>query len=386
MGKSHPGPAVQRSWRQRAAGLLAALLLLWGAAPAAGAGGLWGLPSGTVVWYQHDPLRGYRPFAVRVRAGGRTLLLSDSPEAVSSPGVLYAAAVRGPFRVFLYAWDASDRPLYFTIIVRNPGTEPVQLRVSRAGIGGPSSYYFGVAVMAQAHYFRSGNGAPVPTIQLAPGQSAFLLPALTQRAAHPGQLVNAIVDASAPAAPVWVATVAETRPRADLAGLHLLPPDRQSPLMRGTFPNADFDLAVSGHGGRRYLLVGESPGYLHGFSALDHRAVIDYGNYGVLYTLQLWESVRRPTALTLLFQPRSGAYAGIALLADAQGGRSVVLAPDPGGALAPRLQAVVLGHWRLSADSMQLLALQWMPAGAGTLPATFFLASPPPAGGRGDGA
>ncbi len=330
------------------------------------------LPVGATVHYAGNPLSGYQPLRVPVAAVGRTLLLCDTPEAVSRPGLLYRDRVQGPFRVFLYALDAARTPLHFTVVVSNPSATPISLEVTRAGIGGPSSQYFGVATLAQAHYFAS---RPLRWITVPAGGSVFLDPTLGLRAAHPGQLVNAIVDASA-VAPLWVSAVAERRLSADLHGMPLLPPG-PGPLMRGTFPNADFDVGASKPAGPAYLLVGQNPRYLHGYSWVDHRVTIDYGNYGVLYNIRIYATLPRlahPGRLSVLFTGRGAGYAGLALLSDGRAGRPVVLAPPAYGgvALSPG-EAVVLAHAALRPGRTAFVDLEWMPAGASTLPAAFLL-------------
>jgi hypothetical protein len=324
---------------------------------------------GAVVRYAADPLRGYAPVTASVAAVGRTLLLVDTPEAVRGPGLLYRDRVAGPFRVFLYALDAARRPLAFGVYATDPGPQPALLEVSRIGVGGPSSDYYGVGTLALEHYFLP---RPLRLVRVEPGATVDLLPDLAGRPAHPGQLVNAIVDAAAVSAPVWVSVVAERRASADLHGLDLLPPG-PGPLMRGTFPNGDFSVAARFGPGPGYVLVGAYPRYLHGFSAVDHRPTVDYGNYGVLYDLRLEASGAEEGLRTVLFLGRGLGYAGLGLLAGPGGGRPVGLFRGLASPLTPR-DAVVLAHLPVRPGRLTRLHLQWMPAGASTLPAAFAVA------------
>jgi hypothetical protein len=354
--------------------LLWALALALAVPGGARAAPLAALPVGATVRYAVDPLRGYRPLAAAVAAVGRTLLLADSPEVVRGPGLLYRDRVQGPFRVFLYALDGARGPMRFAVVVSNPSPYPVALVVTRAGIGGPSSQYFGVATLAQAHYFASG---PPRWLTVPARGAAFLDPGLSAAVAHPGQLVNAIVDASA-TEPVWVSMVAERRRSTDLHGMPLLPPGA-GPLMRGTFPNADFEVGVSTDLRRPgYVMVGENPRFLHGYSWVDRRVTIDYGNYGVLYNIRIAAAALPASpvrAMSVLFTGRGVSYAGLALLSAAGAGRPVILAPPAYGgvALVPD-EAVVLAQVHVHPGRTSLVRLQWMPAGASTLPAAFLLA------------
>lgn len=358
---------MARRWALRL--LLAALAL--GAMPSAvGATALARLPVGATIDYRSDPLRSYLPLIPQVNAVGRTLLLADTPELVRGAGLIYRAPVAGPFRVFLYAVDAARLPLYFAVVVRNRTRHPATIEVTRAGIGGPSSEFFGVGTLAQVHYFASARRRAI-RILVPAGGGVFLDPALESRPAHPGQLVNAIIDASTAPAALWVSVVAERRPTTVMRGLKLLPPG-SGPLMRGTFPTGDFDVTAAVKGGRHYVLVGNNPRYLHGYSLVDHRITTDYGNYGALYDLRVYVTPARAGRLTLLFAGRGTRYQGLAFLSQDGAGRAVALGGGAARALTAH-DAVVLAQEGVRTGRTSVLDLQWMPAGASSLPAAFLL-------------
>jgi hypothetical protein len=310
-----------------------------------------------------EALEGLEALTPAIGRGPRTLLLADEPERIPGPGLMYRDTVSGPFRAYLYALADAAAPLTFEVLLRNPGPSPVTVRVQRAGLAGPGAGFFQVGQAALAAWLAASR--PLRPAVLAPGHSAPLWPPLAGRRVPRGQVINAIIDAEA-SGPVEVSFLAGPLGRAVPAPLP--PGARPAALpMRGTFPAADLTLAVSANG-RQRLRLGAPTSYLVGYSALDQRPVVNYGNYGVRYDL-LFRGGASGGQASLVFVPTGGGFCGVA----AVGGRQLPLSA-PGGRQLDVRQAISLGRHPLPPPGAAPLQLTWMPPAASYLPAALVLA------------
>ncbi|MCL2336291.1 MAG: stalk domain-containing protein [Firmicutes bacterium] len=78
---------------------------------------------------------------VTFQRSGPELELSNSPEMVNQPGILFQNQVSGDFRLFYNHANNTADNLYLYVILANDGSEPVTLQTIRSGIGGPSPDY-----------------------------------------------------------------------------------------------------------------------------------------------------------------------------------------------------------------------------------------------------
>lgn len=333
--------------------------------------------AGTVAHVGFDPLRALLPRGGTVPADARVLLLSDEPEQVPGPGILYDDVVDGPFRVFLYAVAAAPRPLYFEVVAADAGARPVTVRVTRTGVGGPSTAWVQAAAEAQDTFFSSHVDH---VVAVAPGTARVIAPPVSLYPAMPGELLNAIVDGTTDGR-VLVGTVAVYRRDAPLGDLGVLPPARvPSRIMRGTFAHADFDVAFAVFPWEQRLRLQDSGDYLRGRSALDGVPVRDAGNYGVVYRIEVDQyaggvpalaelaavDVLRLDVAVLRWSAR-GAAVGAAWAGPAWG--------DGLAALPVRWWEAPTRLWRRLLRSLRVQAsyLHWMPQAGVEQPSTVYL-------------
>jgi PKD repeat protein len=129
------------------------------------------------------------PAAFAESAEGPVLLLSNSPEKVTRPGVLYRDTVEGQARVFYWHVNATESPVRFLLVAENASASPMRLKVLKEGVAGPEKDAYGLAQKALLRYAASEGGGEVA---LAPGER-FILNWRQHRPAGPGELVHSTV-------------------------------------------------------------------------------------------------------------------------------------------------------------------------------------------------
>ena len=356
-----------RPWMVPVALIAAATVV---AAPALAAGIADSLPGDTIS-YASDPALGSLPLQASFTQGGPTLLFSNAPEEVPGQGILYQDHVSGDFRVFFDHVNHGDENLIFTVVVTNDGTDPVDVQPTRIGYAGPGMNYFLVGQDAQRAWMSGSSG---DDLNLAPGQSAFLVPGLNALTAGHEQDVTGIIDGTA-SGRVLVSVVAEDSPTNDLSGLSVLPAVATSAgfVGRGTFPRADLTVTAAANGGYQHLDVANPDQYVTGYSAVDQEPAEDYGNYGVLYDVRLSLFSTVAERLALVFDPLGGPFAGSGLIGEGFLPGTPVDLPR-GGTFAPSpLAGMLVTDLDVAANTSQLTRFQWMPPAGSNLPATLIL-------------
>lgn len=365
---------MPRTARLTAMALAVAAAAALVAAPVLAAGLDEALPGDTINYFANPelaslPMQGFRS------TDGPTLLLSDAPETVPGPGILYQDDVNGPFRVFFdhVNGSADGGTLVFTVLATNAGTAPATVTLTRVGYAGPSTAYFLTGQAAQSAWMASAENVQVT---LAPGETAFLLPQLNGLVASAQQDVTGIIDGSSDAS-VQLSVVAEAAPAASLTGLSVLPAatDPTGFALRGTFPHAEITVAAQADGAFQHLDMAVPTDYLRGYSAVDGMAPAeDYGNYGVLYDVRVMTMGNAGT-LAAVFDPLGGPFAGTALVGTGFGPGAPVDLPA-GGTYAPDpLSSILLGHFTLQQDVPVLLHVEWMPPSGSNLPVSLVLSA-----------
>ncbi|KAF1085056.1 hypothetical protein SPSYN_01192 [Sporotomaculum syntrophicum] len=102
---------------------------------------------------------------------GTVLHLSNSPEIVSQPGILYQSEASGNFRLFYHHANGADEKQYLYVIAENNNLVPVTLKTIKSGEGGPVNDYMNLGQAVSMRYLSS-QGAPDITIN--PGEKLIL--------------------------------------------------------------------------------------------------------------------------------------------------------------------------------------------------------------------
>jgi hypothetical protein len=243
---------------------------------------------------------------------GGKLLLSDSPEMVSTDGILYQDKVQGDVRLFFYHVNASRTAKKMDVVLENKSNEVAHVNVKQYSLGGPGYAWMAVGKETLSTYL---SGSPVYQITVPPGRVVPLSASISETAVLPNMLINGIFDFVADR-PLTVKVMmlpmlADSEKFSKKA--QILPPDQYH--LRGTFEGANRQLvAVKAYDPTKdnaaalTLADNKVDHYLEGNDATDGTKVINYGNYGVMYQIILPSSGNGKVAYYLV--PMGGAYAG----------------------------------------------------------------------------
>ena len=326
-----------------------------------------------------------KPWPVETMDMGGVLLFSDSPEYVRTYGILYSDVVRGEARVFYYHVNAAGRPGKLAVVLENTGQNPVQVTVRRAGMPAPDTNYFRVGKACQTSYF--GDAQSEKKIRLRAGGRQLLNPQMGQRLLSPRQLSSGMYDFFT-TEPVRVSVVfcpENSNPVNFVREARVLPRDKEA--LRGTFTGMNRLIRAKWpydpqQDGLVYIPLGDNvyDRYKHGVDATDGSPVVNYGNYGILYRVEVPTWGRELTQVKL--SPLGGVYAGAVRVAVNQQENRLVQTPagllyfggETRGNLLPVMgKKVALTHAFELADigvftAYRHFAVEYSPPGASNMP------------------
>lgn len=247
---------------------------------------------------------------VHSRDSGGTLIFSDSPEYVRKNGILYTDTVVGDARILFYHLNDTGVRKRFAIIFENTAATKNIIEITRGGISEPNKNYFSVGKITQTMYMEGHFKDKIELNRYErkvyqPKDSFFLL--------NPGQLIHGVCDFTAnKSVRVFLMMYPENAdPLEFLNRAEILPKDEQR--LRGTFKNMNRTLTLKRpydwqKDGLGYILIGDNVNdqFKRGIDATDGSEVINYGNYGINYTLHF--RMKFPTRFCI--SPLGGHYAG----------------------------------------------------------------------------
>jgi len=236
--------------------------------------------------------------------GGPTLLMSNSPETVPYPGIVYQDRARGQVRIFYHHKNGSGQNCSIVVWARNPGNRNVNLRIKKLGLGGPSTDEMFLGQRVAASYLGSAGGA---SMNIAPGENVTLNGEQGGRTVKPGEIISGMLDLECDGELIF--TVAMLAPgQSHLSPLPVLPADRSH--VRGTFKKSDvsIDVRLSGERPEKIILGRGIDGdhFLRGIDSLTGEEVTNTGNYGVVYNINVYS----PTTAGILLNPRGAGFRG----------------------------------------------------------------------------
>ena len=330
---------------------------------------------------------------VEYKDEGGTLLFSDSPEYVTTEGILYRDTVTGDARVLYYHLNNTDEPKKVAVVLENKYPGPNQVRVTRGGSGAPSEDYLAVGKQGQMDYWGK---ALDQVINLPAGGARLLQEQMNEIILQPGQLVYGAYDFTTEH-PVQVSVLmlsAYGDPVTAADQLPVLPKDDMK--LRGTFKGMNRILTSpkvynpDEDGGVYFPLADNlQDKYREGIDATDGSKVINVGNYGIVYKIELPVTGKAQTQYYL--SPLGGVYAGAMQVRYGQSSPSML--PTPlgrpyfGDATPPESASVerarLAGTWRLtphteltdlgSYPSDKQTYFEYSPPGASNLPVNIIM-------------
>ncbi len=271
-----------------------------------------------------------RIWDVQAKDTGGTLLFSDSPEYVNSDGILYSDTVQGDARILFYHLNNNDQPKKVAVILENTSGEYSIVRVTRGGMSQPSSNYLEVGKRTQIEYFDAKLN---DVLYIRNNGKRLLQNEMNETVLQPGQLVYGVFDFST-SSPVKVSVVMypeDANPYDFITTAKVLPKDAQR--LRGTFKGMDRIISSNkaydpDKDGVVYIPIGDNKADLYrtGIDATDGSLVTNYGNYGVLYRIEI------PTvggdATRYCLNPLGGTYAGAMKVELGRGRSNLLLTPS----------------------------------------------------------
>lgn len=246
-----------------------------------------------------------------------TLLDSNSPEKVNTPGLLYKDTVSGSATLHYHHLNNSQSPLNIYLIAHNETDKPVTFTLGKAGYAGPSLDPMQVGYIETQNYLKSAYNGSKITLQ--PGEMC-LLNSVQKSSLSPNTLQSALVDIEA-AGKLTVAVAAMT-PGTDYKTYTTLPAlPSVEPQTRGTYTNAAYDIYIEldGSDAQKIMLgypdsfSGKLNDYLiSGTDALTGAETYNKGNYGVIQRLHIKAAERTG----ILVNPRGAIFRGAILWND----------------------------------------------------------------------
>lgn len=247
---------------------------------------------------------------VEVTDSGGTLIFSDSPEYVTKNGILYTDVVKGDARILFYHLNNTGVKKKLAVIVENVSGMENKIEITRGGFTAPNDNFLLVGKETQLMYMQKNFH---DKIKLAKNESKLFQAKMNNVVISPGHLVYGVYDFNAKGAVrIYVLMYPEKAdPLKFLKYAEILPKDEYR--LRGTFKNMnrniklkrDYDPKRDGIG---YILICDdvTDFFKRGVDATDGSEVVNFGNYGVNYTLDF--NMRAKTKFCL--SPLGGTYAG----------------------------------------------------------------------------
>lgn len=247
---------------------------------------------------------------------GPKLLFSDSPEMVTSQGIMYQDVVEGDVRIFFHHVNATQTVKKLAIIVHNKGFRPMQMTRGQYGVSKPSKDWLYAGKEVQVQYFTP---QPPETLTLPLNGEIELLTHKSGVNFRPGELVTGMLDLhfSEPVAVTVLMTELGNNVFAASEQLAILPPD-SGKVLRGTFLKANRRIKVKSvyKTGKKDLAVlladDKVDKFLTGIDATTGKSTTNYGNYGVVYEVA-YRFKSKKEGVVLGFNPWGGIYAGAGL-------------------------------------------------------------------------
>lgn len=240
------------------------------------------------------------------------LLLSDSPEMVSEDGILYQDQIEGNARLFFYHVNAARDAKRMDVVIENKGSKTANITIKRYGLEGPGYNWIAVGKTALQSYL---TGSQSYQIHVPPKGIKTLSPQISKVAVLSNMLINGIFDLTADSPVTVKVMMMPVLEDSDVFATQakVLPPDPV--YLRGTFSGANRHVVPikeydpQEHGVVAITLADnrEDP-YLRGKDAVNGAAVLNYGNYGVVYQIDFPSKSGGRFACYLV--PRGGEYAG----------------------------------------------------------------------------
>lgn len=305
------------------------------------------------------------------------LLLSDSPEYVKERvGVLAAGTLMGNSRVYFYHVNEAVEDRKIAILAKNKSNKVARVFVHRSFYAKPDIEYFEVGRELSKKDLQTKPAVDGKEIEIRPGGQVQLFTDLDKVKVRKGQLFSGILDFHT-TEELYVKVMMIPFEYGVIGAeytMSVLPMDEVE--LRGTYKGADRKVRAASiynpSAGAAYieLATDREDAYVRGVDeTTDNKKVVNKGNYGVSYEIDL-QSQGEGT-FDLFFNPQGGAYAG-SIAIHSKKGEEIVDLPMSNRAhmgFGTIYETLHIGNY----EAGEALQIRFMPAGASNLPVKLLL-------------
>jgi len=241
----------------------------------------------------------------------QTLIRANSPETMIEEGIYYEDNVGGNVRFLLHNLNGRSESMRLYVLLTNNNPEPVNVRLGAVGMAGPNKIVSTVGRAVTGRFLESLLNPSYRYLQIPPGESRLIFQEYSDKIIKPGDVYSMFGDAQISGNVDFkvVGINADRDLMTALPTLNVLPSNDRH--IRGTFENANRIMYVNQTIGdvksRMVLADNVEDTRLSGVDKTTGTPVLNAGNYGVVYTIQLGR-VLPNTAIVV--NPRGGHYAG----------------------------------------------------------------------------
>ena len=353
-------------------------------------------PMDSVEWQaqEQDSPQELHRWPVKTFDNGGTLLFSDSPEYVEENGILYSDVVDGTGRIFYYHLNNTSQNKKIAVVLENTGKYTSIVHVDRQGLSAPSDNYLWVGKSSQQQHMESKENRDIFVFS---GRKKLLDEDAGRTIVKPGQLVNGIYDFNT-TGPVRFSVIMYNpgeNPLTFVEKAKVLPKDEHR--LRGTYQGMNRVIrAVKEYDplqdGAVFIPLADNNRdiYRKGIDATDGSITENYGNYGIMYELNI--PIKGDTDIQYLLCPQGGVYAGAMTVKDLQANNRYLLATpssklffgdkkvdDYTGSRFPATENIDYIYYNSELEDLGVysgkmqLAFEFSPPGASNLPVNFII-------------
>ncbi|MFD2614007.1 stalk domain-containing protein [Paenibacillus gansuensis] len=233
----------------------------------------------------------------------RPLLVSDSPELIMEPGILYEDQVNGRARLYANHQNGMTRKVQFAIAVTNHSGSPVTVTTTNKGEVYPSKYANLAGHQASVEFLMQDSLNKKMTVPAGETLVYVMMPDF-----FPASGINAFYDVET-TGPVTFSFVAmdSGAPIETLRNMNRLAKGIHN---RGTFgySTTEWEVQEGAIDKPSRIIVGDgiTDPFGQGYDAMDSSPSVNKGNYGVLKKLR----IVNPPKMAVLVMARGGTFKG----------------------------------------------------------------------------
>lgn len=244
-----------------------------------------------------------------------TLYRSNSPESIREEGIYYRDNIEGKVRVMVHQQNHRSNPVNLYLVATNMNEEPVEIKMPHVGMGGPYELVTTTGKLGLARYLQSLTKPSQTSMILKPGESKVILTELSDKKILKEQTLSAYADLEV-SLPIQLQTVIIDSGKDVMQQLPTLAElAKDNVHTRGTFSFGNRTITIKELVGEdtKRIVFGDATEdtRVSGVDGMTGEAVLNQGNFGVLYNVKLERVAPRSV---IVLNARGGHYSGAFLV------------------------------------------------------------------------